>query len=174
MDRESQLLEVIEKMFICGDITLKLEKSKFKVITNEIANNYINSLESKERTEFKKTFDKVMQAIRVFLKDDTQLWSNDDKYIRIAKATVENIHGIKDKMLIVKGQNSILNNFDYEILTKRDKNQLNNIEAFTALLNFQVENEKKENIYVEVSKYEIIEMIEKLNIIFEQIESLGG
>ncbi|MFU7590101.1 hypothetical protein ACMX9J_14350 [Priestia sp. RMT2NF4] len=76
-------------------------------------------------------------------------------------------------------KNNVLEGFDYDILTKRSQEKPTEVLAYTALLNFisadvygEKENDNYNKLTLELSKKEMLKLIENLKGIYSNMESL--
>ena len=157
-----------------GNITIKSNQSsaylRTEINLKKELKKYDDSFEEKE---FLNVAFAIVKTIRgLVLKDDQRL---DEDLIEIAEELLLNIPGLREEMIVKASSNlDLLDEINYEILTKRNKNEICKIDFYSVLLNINTTKikERSSSLNVELTRNEINEIIVMLQRALEEINNI--
>lgn len=155
------------------NIIINWRKKGFSVrLVNE---NILDGLESKEKEEFIDTVFFILKNTRSFVEGNTVK----DCYIVYINKLLDTIPYLKDNLIVYKTSGSyVLEEYDYDILTKRDNEDINKIIGYSAQVSLNAshsnDSDKVKTISFDISKHDLEKLISKLMEAKEKIELLNN
>lgn len=117
------------------------------------------------------------EARRIVLKNDNTYDYDSEKIIIIKEILQRCPQLIDDIKVKCTSKQNLLDNFDYEILTKRNKNDINEILTYSILINLELFNDDSKNkgnhkILFELAETDVENMIKVLQEALEKLQIL--
>ena len=174
ISRKIAYAKVFSDLISNGNLTIKSNQSsaylRTEIKLNKEVKKYDDSFEEKE---FLRVAFAIVNTIRgIVLKDEQRL---DEDLIEIAEELMSNIQGLREEMLIKSSSNlELLDEINYEILTKRDKDEIHKVDFYSVLLNINTikTKDKSNSLTVELTRNEINKIIVMLQKSLEEINNL--
>lgn len=134
--------------------------------------NILDDLESKE--EFIDTAFFILKNARSYMEEK----SIDEAYVEYIKKLIDNVPYLKNNFMVYKSSGSyILEEYDYEILTKRDNEDINNVVGYSSQVSLNAthsnDSDKMKTMTFEISSHDLDKLISKLIEAKEKIDLLS-
>lgn len=180
-DLKYRMKELFVKLALEGKLNIVWQRSSAKIGTDAGLKDELkkNEIEVKESDFIQCSFEFINELRAYVLNlDKTEIEGKDENLIG---KFLEEKPDIKDDIIVRStSNNNLISDIDYEILTKRNKDDLTQIDTYSALLNitYQTLNENENgsierNVTVELSKEDLQDTINKLKEILGKIEEVG-
>jgi hypothetical protein len=155
------------------DIIFNRNGFSAKIINQEVFEEKLKDDNTKK--EFANFMFDVFSGIKDFVTNNSSINDQSENFFQ---RILEIIPGIREYILVKSSSNlNLLNESDWEIMTKRDSKTPENIIAYSILLNLDINppssDEDKSNIFsVELTQNEAIQLVNKLNDALKQLKKI--
>ena len=173
INKDSLFLELLSKNII--SLVFFRDGVRIRVEKQEEYDNYFEGEEDDVIDEFVSNGFNIASKMKSYLIDNEYI--EDEK-----KEILEEIFKIKPEYkddLLVRSESklNLFNTVSYEILTKRDRQDVSNILTYSAMVNLEYSDSnddlsKSRNITFELTRYDISKLIDKLGNILRDFDNI--